>query len=572
MLKAESRRRGPRVSPLGQGSCGRQWAGAILIWATRLVLAALLLLVPALAGPRVASANQCPPGLIDQPALTRHLEQNDIAKGKYSFKEIFDFGRQLFITNFNACDGAGRPGTNAAAGLHGVGAPRPIDALEGPRFTGNSGNLFDPAADCIPVAAVTTGASIHHYPTANVPRVCRDGEGPGTPTVSDGPFNLFTERGSLGLFGSGAIELLSREMTQDMWSLRDAASAKAQSTGLAVTVDLVTKGVYFGKLVARPDGSFDVSQVEGVNTDLVVRPFGRKGQNKSLRHFSNQAFNRHLGMQPEEGVTEHAPGDPDPDKDGFERELTVGDITAVMIFQAALPVPRRVTLKPPESAKAVRGERLFSEVGCTGCHIPALPLRSTMYCEPNPLNTDGDFRDTSQSYCFDLQKTSGLKGKWVYAYTDLKRHSICDPTRDYDPQTNHFCDDPPRTRTLATDGTGPGDEGAGGRPAYHEFLTAKLWDTGNSAPWGHRNDLDTLYEAIVAHGGEAMAAVNAFEGLPEPDQLAVVIFLKTLQMPVMDGNPAPQEAGSPRAPNPGTLGASTLSSGGGVKRFTFDNR
>jgi hypothetical protein len=321
-----------------------------------------------------------------------------------------------------------------------------------------------------------------------------------------------------------------------------------------VTIDLVTKGVHFGKLVAHPDLSFDTSMVEGVTNDLVVRPFGRKGQNKSLRHFSLTAFNRHLGMQPDEAL-EQVPGEPDPDMDGIEGELTVGDITAVMIFQAALPVPRRASLKGPERLKAVRGERLFSQVGCTGCHVPALPLKSTIYCEPNPLNTDGDFRDTSQSYCVDLQKTSGLAGKLVNAYTDLKRHSICDPTRDYDPETNHFCDDPPRTITPGTDGTGPGNQGGPlDRPPYHQFLTAKLWDTGNSAPWGHRNDLDTVYDAIVAHGGEATASKDMFDGLSDADQLAVVVFLKSLRMPVMDDNPAPQEEGSPRAPNPGSFG------------------
>jgi hypothetical protein len=182
--------------------------------------------------------------------------------------------------------------------------------------------------------------------------------------------------------------------------------------------------------------------------------------------------------------------------------------------------------------------------------VPALPLRSTVYCEPNPLNTDGDFRDTTKSFCFDLQKRSGLKGNLVRAFTDLKRHSICDPTRDYDPITNHYCDDPPRTLTPATDGTGPGNIGAGERPPYHQFLTAKLWDTGNSGPWGHRNDLDTIYEAIVAHGGEATPAVTSFETLPDPDQLAIVAFLRTLKMPVMDDNPSPQEAGSPHAANP----------------------
>ena len=258
-------------------------------------------------------------------------------------------------------------------------------------------------------------------------------------------------------------------------------------------------------------------------------------------------------MQPVEALEQLDPpfSDPDPDQDGVSDELTVGDITAVMAFQAALPIPRRANLPQPQKAEAARGEQLFAQVGCTGCHIPALPLNSTVFCEPNPRNNDGDFRDTSQQFCFDLQKTSGLRGNLVFAFTDLKRHTICDPTRDYDPETNHFCDDVPTTQTPATDQTGPGDSGVTDRPPYHQFLTAKLWDVGNSGPWGHRNDLDTIYEAIVAHGGEAADEVVAFESLSDADQLAVVTFLKTQVMPIMSNNPPPQKSGSPKAPNPG---------------------
>jgi hypothetical protein len=515
--------------------------------------------------------NACPPGFSDTPAMPGHLSQADIASGKLSFGDIFRFGQQLFITDFNACDGAGRPGTTGAAGTHGVGGTRSPDPLLRPRFTTISGpdssscaschnepevggagsfhsNLFDPAADCDPVTGVFLSASI--FGLLNPSRPCK----PITPTVSDGPFGTFTERGSLGLFGSGAIELLSREMTDDLQAQQALAISQAKAAMHAVTVQLQTKGVHFGALTALPNGDVDTSAVEGVSPDLVIRPFGRKGQNKSLRHFSVQAFNRHHGMQPEEAVADFSPGSSDPDRDGFVNELTIGDITAVMIFQAALPVPRPVPLPQRQAQQAARGKLLFAQVGCTGCHIPGLRLNSTVYCEPNPRNTDGDFRDTSQKYCFDLQKTSGVQNHMVFAYTDLKRHSICDSTRPYDPVTNHYCDDPPLKSTPATDGTGPGDFGAVDRPPYHQFLTAKLWDTGNSGPWGHRNDLDTLYEAIVAHGGEATAVTAAFEALADPDQLAVVAFLKTLKMPIMLNNPQPQQVGSPIAPNPGAIG------------------
>ena len=515
----------------------------------------------------------CPPGFNDSPAMRGHMSQADIASGKLTFPEVFDFGRRLFITNFNRCDGAGRPGNTGAAGLHGVGGERTPDPFRGPRFTHLSGpdanscaschnepvvggtgsfhaNLFaDSSADCDPVAGVFMSATIFGFP--NSPRPCK----PITPTVSDGFFHNFTDRGSLGLFGAGAIELLGREMTEDLFHQRARAIARAQLVQQDVAVTLQTKGVDFGTLIAHADGTVDTSGVQGVSPDLVIRPFGRKGQNKSIRHFSVQAFNRHLGMQPVEAVADFSPGTPDPDQDGVEEELTVGDVTAASVFQAALPVPQRVRLRGPQAREAERGERLFEQVGCENCHVAALPLRSTIYCEPNALNTDGDFRDTSQPFCFDLRRTSGLRGNLVVAYTDLKRHTICDPTRDFDPETNHFCDDPPLAVTPATDGTGPGDEGAGDRPFYHRFLTAKLWDVGNSAPWGHRNDLDTIYEAIVHHGGEAAASRDAYEALSDSDQLAVVNFLETLAMPIMPNNPQPQEEGAPRVRNPGRAAA-----------------
>ena len=46
--------------------------------------------------------------------------------------------------------------------------------------------------------------------------------------------------------------------------------------------------------------------------------------------------------------------------------------------------------------------------------------------------------------------------------------------------------------------------------------------------------------------------MDAFEGLSDVDQRAVVAFLRSLKMPLMDGNPLPQADGSPHAPKPGT--------------------
>ncbi|MBV8360025.1 MAG: hypothetical protein JO189_19125, partial [Deltaproteobacteria bacterium] len=115
--------------------------------------------------------------------------------------------------------------------------------------------------------------------------------------------------------------------------------------------------------------------------------------------------------------------------------------------------------------------------------------------------------------------------------TDLKRHSICDNVK------THYCNEPSSILQLSD----------GGVPIpYDQFLTAKLWDVGNSAPYGHRGDLDTIYAAIVNHGGEAAVVEAQYEALSASEQSAIVAFLKTLRMPLISGNPNPQQPGSPR--------------------------
>jgi HD-like signal output (HDOD) protein len=77
---------------------------------------------------------------------------------------------------------------------------------------------------------------------------------------------------------------------------------------------------------------------------------------------------------------------------------------------------------------------------------------------------------------------------------------------------------------------------------YDQFLTARLWDVGNSAPYGHRGDLGTIFEAITSHGGEASTSEAQYEALSASDQSSVVAFLKTLRMPSVRSDPNPQQA------------------------------
>ena len=168
-------------------------------------------------------------------------------------------------------------------------------------------------------------------------------------------------------------------MTQDLIALKTQAINGAIGGGKDVTVALVTKGVSFGSLTAHPDGSVDTNSVVGVDADLIIRPLSRKGAMRSVREFSVNAFNQHHGMQ----AVERFGLDTDPDQDGVTNELTIGDITAAAVYQAALPLPVQV--------KANQGNER-AQIGASGCleksAAPAAifrPCRSTARFSATPI-------------------------------------------------------------------------------------------------------------------------------------------------------------------------------------------
>ena len=204
-------------------------------------------------------------------------------------------------------------------------------------------------------------------------------------------------------------------MTEDLQDIQHEALQEARALGHPVTKPLLTKGISFGEIAALPDGTVDPSAVVGVDPDLIVKPFQRKGALVSLREFAISAANQHLGMQ---GVERFGPEDFD--RDDVAGELTVGDVTAMALRQATLPIPQRTRPPAGMEAQAERGEALFGRLGCAQCHVPALPLRSTVFCDPNPFNPPGNLTDQAQRVCVDLQGVTGLTSNMVPLFSDLK--------------------------------------------------------------------------------------------------------------------------------------------------------
>src|SRR5262249_3502467 len=156
--------------------------------------------------------------------------------------------------------------------------------------------------------------------------------------------------------------------------------AKAAADGHRVEAALTAKGVGFGRVAAEPDGTLDTHGVEGVDPDLVVRPFGWKGHQATLRDIAEESLHLHQGLVSKriqlgvrDGTIDPAPygGGPwyDVDRDGVSLEIDDGMLTTVVAYLAQLEVP---ILRPPRDptlldAFAV-GRAAFDDIGCAGCH------------------------------------------------------------------------------------------------------------------------------------------------------------------------------------------------------------
>ena len=335
-------------------------------------------------------------------------------------------------------------------------------------------------------------------------------------------------RATVGMFGAGYIEMLSRQMSHELQTIRD-------TTKPGESRPLTAKGISFGVIRRFADGTWDTSEVRGIPApsleshgssdppDLCIRPFHQAGNVISLRQFSNNAFNHHHGIQSEErfGIGT------DLDRDGVKNELTRADITAVSVFQATMAVPGRVIPNDPEIENAVSmGEKFFEQVGCANCHIPKLPLdqKGWIYTEPNPFNPDKELLpgmvpllgvDLNENDLPSprLQVENGIV--WVPAYTDLKLHDMC-----------NVPDDPNRESLDMNQLPGTPNFFAGNC----KFITKRLWGSANEPPYFHHGRFTTMREAILAHGGEAQPTTNAFLSLNEHEQDCIIEFLKTLQV------------------------------------------
>jgi hypothetical protein len=479
-------------------------------------------------------------GDIDMPGSSAYLIARDPARA-------IRRGRQLFQRKFSLYEGLG------------------------PRVTADStGDIF--ATRRLGAGLSDSCAACHGRPRGSA------GVGGDVATFPD-------SRDAPHLFGVGLIEMLADEMTADLRAIREQTIREA-STGVVapapdagaapdnarrppndpkpttVSRPLMSKGVSFGRITAKPDGSVDTSEVKGVDADLRVRPFLHQGQTASIREFLVGAFHAEMGLQAWDPVLCAAtdPAAPkaavsaggfkyDPELDDFERppvctaaedldaDGKVGEINPALVDYVEFYLLNY--FKPGHyrgTQRTAQGVQLMQRVGCMGCHVRNLEIRKDrriadvetsydpergifngLFAEAKPL-----FRTVADAGAYPQLQPLG--GSFVVkdVFTDLKRHDLGPAfhERDFDGQriTSH--------------------------------VTEPLWGVGTTAPYGHDGRSVTLDAVIRRHGGEAERVTRAYVELSADDQEKIIDFLQTLVLFPPDDTASNLNPGVPSSDDP----------------------
>jgi hypothetical protein len=345
------------------------------------------------------------------------------------------------------------------------------------------------------------------------------------------------------LFGLGLKEMLADEITSDLRAIRQQAidEARRAPSNKTVTKALTSKGINYGSIKAKRHGNrvdVDTSSVAGVDTDLRVRPFFAHGETISLREFSVGAWQAEMGLQsvdPElaaardgariitpsgmvlDGATDKIEGPPataageDPDGDGIANEIP----TSIVDFMEFYLLNYFKPATYEQTAEVLAGRRKFQEIGCAQCHIPDLQLNrdrrvadlETVYDPVNGIfnnlfgTASGLFDAHDDASGFPTLKRPAHQPFLVRnIFTDFKRHDLG-----------------PNFHERNYDGT-----------MRTKFLTTPLWGAGTTAPYGHDGRSINLREVILRHGGEALAAREAFAALPPGEKFKIYEFLNSL--------------------------------------------
>lgn len=270
-----------------------------------------------------------------------------------------------------------------------------------------------------------------------------------------------TFRISTNTLGSGYVEAIANAT---LLAIRDAQPAEMRGTAVMVPV------------------------LEGNGSARIGR-FGWKSQHASLHSFSADAYLNEMGITtpllPEENTSSGrfvgfgSGYDPvsDPEDDGV-------DLLAFANFMRSTKAPSR----GPISANAAAGEKLFTQIGCAVCHVPAI-----VTAPPGTRINAGTFT-----------VPPALGNKIIRPFSDFLLHDIGSG------------DGIPILPTAEYAGTA------------NQMRTAPLWALRTRNRLMHDGLSFTLQEAILRHGGQATGVTEKYKALPENQKTWLFEFLNSL--------------------------------------------
>jgi hypothetical protein len=360
------------------------------------------------------------------------------------------------------------------------------------------------------------------------------------------------------LFGLGLKEMLADEITSGLRTIRAAALTEAQGAGRPVRKKLQAKGIDYGEITVHPNGRVDSREVEGVDTDLRVRPFFLHGGTISIREFVVGAFQAEMGLQtfdPDlaiaagggrittpagmvlDGLLDRIEPPPvswpsdDRDGDGVVNEIDAAIVDYMEFYLLNYFKPAL----DEQNSDTRRGRELMDRIGCTHCHVADLQIgrdRRVADVETSFDPQRGIFNNlfATASALFTVYndgtaeppKLPNLRPFTVRnIFTDFKRHDLG-----------------PNFHEINYDGT-----------LRRQMLTTALWGVGNTGPYGHDGRSTTLRNVILRHGGEAAKSRDHFAALADPQQHDLLRFLESLVLFPPDDTASNLDPGDPSAPN-----------------------
>lgn len=265
--------------------------------------------------------------------------------------------------------------------------------------------------------------------------------------------NVIARRISIPLFGAGLIEAIPDEV---LLALQDPEDRNGDGIrGRAAMVEDLPAGAI---RVGRFGWKAQQATLLAFAADAYINEMGISNdvfRNEFLGNVSGEKSARCLGSRTPEDVRDPRTGLRG--IDNFENFLRL-----------LAPVARG-----PVSDAALRGERVFSDIGCASCHVPVLMTGRN----PNPV--------------FDR--------KPVPLFSDLLLHDV---------------------------ETGDGIEQAAAKS--NEIRTPALWGLRFRRPLLHDGSAATIEESIRRHGGEAKGPRESFLALPPDQQRELQAFLQSL--------------------------------------------